>query len=504
MVRAQRRPSTQASYATLRGVSDLTESARPGRTVPANGARHQALSADDLVGLTGGRLIRDSLRPVRGAAVDSRLTRPGELFVALPGERTDGHRFLREAVMAGAAALIVSSDPDDATLALLGDVTIVAVSNPIAALQAIAAGWRARFAPLVVGITGSIAKTSTKEAIASVLSAHGRTLRTEGNQNNEIGLPLTLLRLESADDHLVLEMGMYAGGEIAQLAELARPEIGVVTAILGVHLSRLGSIEAVENAKAELVEALPAHGVAVLNADDSRVRGLRARTAARVVTYGFADDAGVGAEQVRSDGMAGMRFRLRYEGPDGIERVPTTIPALGRLSVHNALAAAAVGLAAGMRVDEIVLALAGGWSAPHRGQLVMAGGVTIVDDSYNASPASMAAALELLTDLPGRRIAVLGGMLELGDASEAGHLRTGAIAAAACELLVTVGVDATDIARGAREAGMASDAIVEVPDRAEAVAKLTEVLRPGDVVLVKASRGAELDLLVDSLRSALT
>ncbi len=504
MVRAQRRPSTQASYATLRGVSDLTESARPGRTVPANGARHQAFSADDLVGLTGGRLIRDSLRPVRGAAVDSRLTRPGELFVALPGERTDGHRFLREAVMAGAAALIVSSDPDDATLALLGDVTIVAVSNPIAALQAIAAGWRARFAPLVVGITGSIAKTSTKEAIASVLSAHGRTLRTEGNQNNDIGLPLTLLRLEPADDHLVLEMGMYAGGEIAQLAELARPEIGVVTAILGVHLSRLGSIEAVENAKAELVEALPAHGVAVLNADDSRVRGLRARTAARVVTYGFADDADVGAEQVRSDGMAGMRFRLRYEGPDGIERVPTTIPALGRLSVHNALAAAAVGLAAGMRVDEIVLALAGGWSAPHRGQLVMAGGVTIVDDSYNASPASMAAALELLTDLPGRRIAVLGGMLELGDASEAGHLRTGAIAAAACELLVTVGVDATDIARGAREAGMASDAIVEVSDRAEAVAKLTEVLRPGDVVLVKASRGAELDLLVDSLRSALT
>ena len=503
MIRAPRLRSGQASYATLRGVSDLSESTRPGGTVPANGARHEALSADDLVGLTGGRLIRDSLRPIRGAAVDSRLVKPGELFVALPGERTDGHRFLREAVMAGAAALIVAADPDDATLALLGDVTIVAVPSPIAALQAIAAGWRARFEPLVVGITGSIAKTSTKEAIASVLAGRGRTLRTEGNQNNEIGLPLTLLRIGSEDVNVVLEMGMYAGGEIAQLAELARPEIGVVTAILGVHLSRIGSIEAVENAKAELIVALPAHGIAILNADDPRVRGLRARTEARVVTYGFADDADVGADQVRSAGTAGMRFRLRYEGPDGIERVPATIPALGRLSVHNGLAAAAVGLAVGMRVDEIVRALAGGWSAPHRGQLVIAGGVTIVDDSYNASPASMAAALELLTDLPGRRIAVLGGMLELGDASEVGHLQTGAVAAAACELLVTVGPEATGIARGAREAGMAADAIVEVADGAEALAALSDIVRPGDVVLVKASRGAELDRLVESLRSAL-
>ena len=503
MVRAPRFRSGQASYATLRGVSDLSESARPGRTVPANGARQQALSADDLVGLTGGRLVRDSLRPIRGAAVDSRLVKPGELFVALPGERTDGHRFLREAVVAGAAALIVSADPDEATLPMLGDVTIVAVSDPLAALQAIAVGWRTRFDPLVVGVTGSIAKTSTKEAIASVLTAHGRTLRTEGNQNNEIGLPLTLLRLDSEDVNVVLEMGMYAGGEIAQLAGLARPEIGVVTAILGVHLSRIGSIEAVENAKAELVEALPAHGVAILNADDPRVRGLRARTAARVVTYGFAHDADVGADQVRSAGTNGMRFRLRYAGRNGIEHTSTTIPALGRLSVHNALAAAAVGLAAGMRVDAIVRALADGWSAPHRGQLVIAGGVTIVDDSYNASPASMAAALDLLTDLPGRRIAVLGGMLELGDASEASHIRTGAVAAAACALLVTVGSEARDIARGAREAGMAPDAIVEVLDRAEALAELTATLRPGDVVLVKASRGAELDRLVESLRSAL-
>lgn len=503
MVRPRAQRSTPGPYATLRDVSDPAESSRPDRTVQANGVRHEFLTAADLIGLTGGRLVRDSLRPVRGAAVDSRSVRPGELFVALPGERTDGHRFLREAVMAGAAALIVAVEPDDATRTALGDVTIVVVPDPLVALQAIAAGWRSRFRPRVVGVTGSIAKTSTKEAVASVLAAQGPTLRTEGNQNNEIGLPLSLLRIGPEHANVVLEMGMYTGGEIAHLATLARPEIGVVTAILGVHLSRIGSIEAVENAKAELVEALPAHGVAVLNADNQRVRGLARRTPARSVTYGFAADAEVGAERVRSAGTGGMRFQLRYPGRSATERTSASIPGLGRLSVHNALAAAAVGMAAGMTIDEIVPALAGGWSAPHRGQLVTVGGITIVDDSYNASPASMAAALDLLTGLPGRRIAVLGGMLELGEASVEGHVQTGARAAAACSVLVTVGAGAADIARGAREAGMEPGAIVEVGDQAEALTALTTLVRPGDVVLVKASRGAELDRLVDSLRTSL-
>lgn len=504
MVRMRRRRSGIGPSATLRDVSDLSESSRPDPIVPANGVRHEALSATDLVDLTGGRLVRDSLRPIRGAAVDSRSVRPGELFVALPGQRTDGHRFLVDAVMAGAAAVLVATEPDATTLAALGDVTIVAVTDPLAALQSVAAGWRSRFEPLVVGVTGSIAKTSTKEAIASVLAAHGRTLRTEGNQNNEIGLPLTLLRIEPDHANVVLEMGMYTRGEIAHLAAIARPEIGVVTAILGVHLSRVGSIEAVEDAKAELIEALPSRGVAVLNADDPRVLGLRSRTPARTLTYGFAADSDVGADRVRSAGTAGMRFQLRFADPSGVERVAVSIPALGRLSVHNALAAAAVGLAAGMRLDEIASALGGGWSAPHRGQLVTAGGVTIIDDSYNASPASVAAALDLLAGLPGRRIAVLGGMLELGDASEEGHLQTGARAAATCAVLVTVGPGAADIARGAREAGMDASTVLETADQPDALATLSATVRPGDVVLVKASRGAELDRMVDALRSALT
>ena len=358
------------------------------------------------------------------------------------------------------------------------------------------------FDPLVVGVTGSIAKTSTKEAIAGVLAANGRTIRTEGNENNEIGVPLAVLRLGPEVVNFVVEMGMYRGGEIAALARIARPEIGVVTAILGVHLSRIGSIEAIENAKAELIEALPPTGVAVLNADDTRVRSLAARTEARSMTYGFAADADVGAEDVRSVGHDGMRFNLRYPAARGPERIAAAIPAPGRLSVHNALAAAAVGLAAGMSIRVITAALTEGWSAPHRAQLVTAGGITIVDDSYNASPASTAAALDLLAGLPGRRVAVLGEMLELGAGSDDGHRTVGAAAASVCSLLVTVGPGSALIADGARRAGMVASDVVETADRTAALAVLAERLRDGDVVLVKASRGAELDLLVGALQAA--
>ena len=308
----------------------------------------------------------------------------------------------------------------------------------------------ARFDPLVVGVTGSIAKTSAKEAIATVLGTRFRTLKNEGNQNNEVGLPLTVLKLGPEHEAAVLEMGMYIGGEIADLARIGRPSIGVVTAVQAVHLSRIGSLRAIERAKGELLEALPPGGTAVLNADDPIVRGMYVRTVARSATYGFAEDADVRAVEVESAGLAGMRFTLVAAG----ERRPVTIPTLGRLAVHNALAAAAVGIAAGLDLDAIAEGLARGWSAPHRGQLVRAGGVTIVDDSYNASPGSVIAALDLLAGLPGRRVAVLGEMLELGDAHVAGHLEVGEAAAGVADLLVVVGDEALAIADGARDAGL--------------------------------------------------
>jgi UDP-N-acetylmuramoyl-tripeptide--D-alanyl-D-alanine ligase len=489
--------------ATLLPVTDDRPS-RP-REAPAAGlgsTPSSVLTAGELVALTGGRLLASSDRPVRGAAVDSRLVRPGELFVALRGERTDGHRFLADAAAAGAAAVLVAESPGAEALSALGDVTVIEVPDTLRALQAIAAGWRSRFDPLVVGITGSIAKTSTKEAVATVLAADRRTLRSEGNQNNEVGLPLTVLRLGPEDQAAVLEMGMYVGGEIRDLARIAQPRIGVVTAVLGVHLSRIGTIDAVENAKAELVEALPANGVAVLNADDPRVLRMRGRTAASVLTYGFAGDAAVGAEAVVSAGLDGMRFSLRLPGAADDEAprsVPAAIPTLGRLSVHNALAGAAVGHAAGMTPGAIVAALAGGWSAPHRGQVIRAGEITIIDDAYNASPASVAAALELLAGLPGRHVGVLGEMLELGDAAIEGHREVGRAAAAVCQLLCVVGASAVGIAEGALGAGLPEDRVIRVADRDEAGERLQSALRPGDVVLVKASRAVALEVLVDGL-----
>jgi UDP-N-acetylmuramoyl-tripeptide--D-alanyl-D-alanine ligase len=458
-------------------------------------AGEPVFSADELVRLSGGHLLSRSDRPIRGAAVDSREVRPGMVFVALPGERTDGHAYLSQAVAAGAAALLVTRPPADP--AALGDVTVIRVADGSTALAALAAAWRRRFDPVVVGVTGSIAKTSTKEAIAAVLGRRYRTLKSAGNQNNEIGLPLTVLEMGPEHEAAVLEMGMYVGGEIADLARIARPSIGVVTAVQAVHLSRIGTLDAIEAAKAELVEALPASGTAVLNADDTIVRRMASRTAARPVTYGFADDADVGAEAIASAGLDGMRFTLRARG----ERRPVTIPTLGRLSIHNGLAAAATGLAAGLTLDEVVAGLADGWSAPHRVSPMRLGDVTVIDDSYNASPGSMRAALELLADLPGRRVAVLGEMLELGDGHEAGHVAVGEVAGHVADLLVVVGPGAFGIVEGAMAAGLAPERILHVDDAAEALDALRPRLRDRDVVLVKGSRGIGLDAVVAGLRA---
>lgn len=453
-----------------------------------------ALTADDLVRLTGGRLLARSDRRVVGAAVDSRLVVPGQLFVALPGERTDGHLHLDDAVRRGAAAVLVTRGVENP--AAYGDVTIVRVADGLAALGAVAAGWRQRFDPLVVGVTGSIAKTSTKEAVATVLAGSMRTLKTEGNQNNEVGLPLTLLRLGPDDEAAVLEMGMYVTGEIADLAAMARPSIGVVTAVQAVHLSRIGTLEAVERAKGELLEALPPDGTAVLNADDPIVTRMDRRTVAHAVRYGFDDAADVRASDVVSAGPDGMSFRLRT--PAGDRSV--TIPALGRLSVHNATAAAAVGLAADLELDAIAAALAVGWAAPHRVELLRLRGATVIDDSYNASPGSVIAALELLAGMPGRRVAVLGEMLELGDAHEAGHRAVGEAVGSIADLLIVVGPGAGGIAAGAMDAGLDIGRIHLVPDAEAALDALRPRLRDGDSVLVKASRGIELDRVVDGLR----
>jgi UDP-N-acetylmuramoyl-tripeptide--D-alanyl-D-alanine ligase len=446
-----------------------------------------------LAAAIGGEVVQSGGAPIRGGAVDSRKVQPGNAFFALAGERTDGHNFVTQAVTAGAAALVVSQAVDVAPQA-----TVVRVPDVLAALHAAAAAWRARFEPVVVGVTGSIAKTSTKEQVAQVLAQRWTVLRNQANENNEIGLPLTLLRMAPSDDVAVLEMGMYTPGDIAVLAELAQPRVGVVTAVRPTHLARAGSIDAIERGKRELVDALPVGGTAVLNADDERVARMAdgRKGQLRVVRYGFGDAADVRAMNIESLGENGMRFELKLPRAT----VVTTIPALGRHSVHNALAAAAVGDALGLDAATISAGLAQPFSVPHRTTLVRAGDWRILDDTYNAAPDSMAAALDLLASLPGRRVAVLGEMLELGDMSDEAHRKVGAHAVTAAQLLVAVGPFAHLYAAGARAAGMDAAAIIETQDREGALTQLERHLRPGDIVLVKASRGAELDLLVDDLR----
>jgi UDP-N-acetylmuramoyl-tripeptide--D-alanyl-D-alanine ligase len=471
---------------------------------PTQPAAAPSLSAVDLVAATGGTLLRDAGRSIRGGAVDSRAVEPDNLFVALPGDRTDGHRFLGAAVAAGAAALLVTRSLDAGALEALGGVTVVRVPDALRGLQAIGAAWRSRFDPLVVGITGSLAKTSTKDATAAVLSAAFPTLKSEGNANNEIGLPLTLLRLGPEHRAAVLEMGMYVGGEIATLARLGRPMIGVVTAVAPVHQERAGSLAAIEDAKAELVEALPPDGTAVLNADDVRVRTFASRTRASVIRYGFATDADVTAERVVGRGAGGMTFEVVARAPRRT-RFGVEIVALGRHSVQNALAAAAVGLLAGLPDQAIAAGLATDWAAAsgHRGAIVEAPGLTILDDTYNASPPAVLAALDVLMSLPGRHVAVLGEMLELGDAHAASHRAVGEAAGRTVAELVVVGSGARGIAEGAAAAGLGDSNVHAVPDRAAAIELLPSLLRPGDVVLVKASRGAALEAIVDALRAGI-
>jgi UDP-N-acetylmuramoyl-tripeptide--D-alanyl-D-alanine ligase len=453
---------------------------------------------DELLSATGGRLLHPTrIGSFAGAAVDSRRVIPGSLFVALPGERTDGHRFLAQAIAAGAVAAIVDRQVERPSE---WDVAVVQVPDALVALQELAAWWRRRHAVRVVGITGSTGKTVAKEIVADVVARSFATLRNEGNLNSETGLPITLLRLEPEHEVAVLEMSMYTLGEIARLAEIADPEIGVVLAVHPTHIERAGSIERIAQAKAELPAALPRGGLAVLNADDERVAAMRDVTSAEVRTFGLAPEADVRATDVESHGLAGTEFTIH--APWGERRLRSGTP--GRHLVPHALAAAAVAERLGVPFDEVAAALEAGSRAPHRMELrVGTGGATVVDDTYNASPVSVAAALEFLVETPlpnaGRRIAVLGDMLELGPKEEQLHRAIGDLAARTTDALVTVGTRGRWIADAARSGG--AHLVLEADD-AEAAAVLVErdlAPGPGDLVLLKASRGIELDRAVDRL-----
>jgi UDP-N-acetylmuramoyl-tripeptide--D-alanyl-D-alanine ligase len=456
-----------------------------------------SIRLDDLLAVTRGRLLGPTnVTSFSGAAVDSRHITAGCCFVALRGERVDGHRFVAEALRSGAVAALVERPVD---LERPAEAAIVQVADSLTALQELAAWWRDQSAVRVVGITGSTGKTMAKEVVADVLARTHVVLRNEGNLNSETGLPMTLLGLDREHELAVLEMSMYTEGEIARLAEIARPEVGVVLSVHPTHLERAGSLDAIARAKGELPAALPADGLAVLNADDPRVAAMASGTAAQVRTFGLGP-ADVRADEIESLGIEGTRFTLRT--PWGSRRVRNATP--GRHLVAHALAAAAVAERFNVPLDEVEAALAVGSRAPHRMAVVeAASGATLIDDTYNASPVSVSAALDFLAETPvvagGHRYAVLGDMLELGPDEERLHREIGARAAAVADRLLAVGERGRWIAEAASAAGLAEVASVHDVDEAIEAFDRTFAAGPGDLVLFKGSRGVELDRLVVAL-----
>lgn len=451
---------------------------------------------------------------ITDVVIDSRLAIPGALFVALPGERTDGNLYVGAAFAKGAvAALVEKETPDFYTLDLRVPVTFdmaadfkipvcLRVADTLAALQTAAKFWRERLNPRVIGVTGSVGKTTTKEIIAAVLGTRFRTLKSEGNLNNEIGLPLSLLHLSEAHEQAVLEMGFYEIGELALLCSLARPHVGVVNNVYPVHLQRAGSIENIVQGKGELVEALPPapEGVAILNYDEPLVMSMAARTRARVFTYGLDPQADLWASEVLGLGLDGIRFQLHYARAR--ETLHVRFPMLGRHSVHTALRAVAVGLVEGLTWQEIIEGLQGmeAHSQLRLYAVTGPGRSLILDDTYNASPESMIAALNLLQEMEARRrVAVLGDMLELGEYEDQGHRLVGKRAADVADLLITIGPRAELIASEALEVGLPARRIIKLADRESATQYLRGHLLEGDVVLVKGSHGMRLDRLVNAL-----
>jgi len=435
--------------------------------------------------------------------IDSRQVTKDALFFALPGTTTDGHAFIGQAAERGAACAVVRADWFAAAIAAGNPPTLPVITVPetLTALQSLASWWRTLYPAPLVGVTGSVGKTSTKELIATVLSRRYRVLRNPGNLNAITGMPLAVLGLTPDVQVAVVEMGLYDAGDIATMVKIARPRIGVVTNVGVSHAERLGSQEALIANKGDLVAGLPPDGCAILNGDDPNVRGMRSRTTARVVTYGLNDDNDLRASEVESEGLSGIAFRLMLPGERAVR---VRLPLLGRHSVHTALAATAVAREFGLALPDILAGLEGEQTQLRLYTVPGPNGAILIDDTYNSSPQSTLAAFNLLEELDApRRIAVLADMLELGVYEAEGHTRVGQRAAAVVDRLYTFGSRSAITAAAAVIAGMPKDQVIAFPqDQKDALARqLQSDLRPGDVVLIKGSRGMQMETLVDALRA---
>ena len=426
-------------------------------------------------------------------SIDSRTIGPGALFFAVKGERLDGHDFVDQALEKGAAAAVVRVDQ---LHRYPGKARLLAVDDTLVALQTLATAVRKLWGKPLVGVTGSAGKTTTKEAIAHVLSARHRVLKSEGNFNNHFGLPLMLLKIEPEHDVAVIEMGMSHAGEIRALAKIAQPEIGVVTNVAPVHLEFFDSIAGIARAKYELIESLPATGAAILNADDEYVSQFGRDFKGKVITYGTQATADVRAENIQTRGAEGSEFDVVVAGA----RARARLPLVGEHNVLNALAAIAVGLTRGMKVAESIAALATLTPPDKRGQVLQVGNITVINDCYNSNPKALNAMVDALAAMKaGRRIVVAGEMLELGPAAEEMHRAAGQhLAGKKIDVLVGVRGLAQAMVEGAKLAGMRAQ-FVATPE--EAGAWLARETRDGDVVLLKASRGVKLEKALETWKA---
>jgi UDP-N-acetylmuramoyl-tripeptide--D-alanyl-D-alanine ligase len=426
-------------------------------------------------------------------SIDSRTIQPGELFFAVKGERMDGHDFVQQALEKGAVAAVVRRDE----LARYAVKTrLLAVADTLVALQTLGAAVRRLWAKPLIGVTGSTGKTTTKEAIAHVLSSRFRVLKSEGNFNNHFGLPLMLLKIEPEHEAAVIEMGMSHRGEIAALAKIAQPEIGVVTNVAPVHLEFFTSVAEIARAKYELIESLPAGGTAILNADDEYVSQFGRDFHGKVVRYGLHQTADVRAENIVSRGAAGSTFDV-VAGP---YREPATLPLVGTHNIYNALAAVATGMERGLSPAEATRALATLAPADKRGAVVQLGNITVINDCYNSNPTALDAMVDTLAAMPAkRRIVVAGEMLELGPSGEELHRRSGRhMAQRGIDILVGVRGLAKPMVDAASREGMRAEFVATPEEAGEWLARET---REGDVVLLKASRGVKLERALEAVIS---
>jgi UDP-N-acetylmuramoyl-tripeptide--D-alanyl-D-alanine ligase len=440
-----------------------------------------------------GRLQR---MEIKGTSIDSRTIKEGELFIAIQGDRYDGHAFVSDAVRKGAWGALVERDALEKNYAVMGGHRkVIAVEDTLAALQEMSMMHRKKFPIPLIGITGSNGKTTTKEMLASILCQAGSVLKTEGNLNNHIGVPLMLLKIEKRHKFAIIEMGMSGLGEIETLTRLAQPSVGVITNIGPAHLQFLGSTETVAQAKGELLQMMRTDGTAVLNADDQHYVVLKAKYEGPVLSFGIEQVADVRAKDIRLE-QDHTDLMLCADGRSVHVRLRT----VGRHNVYNALAAAAAALATGIPLDTVKVGLEEFRPVAMRSELREVNGRTILADYYNANPASVKAALETLASLKsGRRaVAVLGDMLELGPSAAALHCEIGQAAAQlGIDLLIGVGPLGRYIAEGAITAGMPRSRIFEAETTTQGAALLWEQSRPGDIVLVKGSRGMKMEMVLE-------